>query len=215
MSNRLEKLQDVAEDLNKCLKLKPTINADTESAKELKKAILAEMAVDGGQLYDTDQEMLKSETWDYLINTLEIEPRDAPQAKPSDKSKKSSKITEEEKEMAGKKGKGKEKKKTPAKKTALAKKVEKKKTPVKATKKKNSDNTLTIKEAKAATRKLLMASKKLTKDELAAELKGTSKQAGDALSFLKNAKYADGRPLNIVKDADGKFGLPKSKKYLD
>lgn len=209
---RLEKLQEVARDLNETMKLDPPIDADVESAKELKQAIKAEMGAEGGQLYDTDAETLKEETWEYLTETLEIEPRKAgAQAPPPAAPKKSPAKAEKKKEEKV------------AKKTAAKKVPAKKKSPVKekvATAKKKeapkaaSNNKLTIKEAKAATRKLMLAGESLTRDELAKKLGGTSKQAGDALSFLKNEKFADGKPLNIVKDEDKKFHVPKNKKYL-
>jgi len=76
--SRLEMLQDVAKDLNKVLKLKPAIPIDADSSKELKAAILVEMNAEGGQLYNTDKEMLETDTWEYLTETLDIEPNVAP-----------------------------------------------------------------------------------------------------------------------------------------
>ena len=215
LKTRLEKLKEVAEDLNATMKLDPSIGTDIESAKNLKQAIKEEMGTGGAneagepdgscQLYDTDQQTLKDETWEYLTDTLGIEPKTAEAAAPSpDKPKKSETVQKKEEEKVGKK---KTAKKTAAKKAPAKKKAAPAKT--------NGDNTLSIGEAKDAVRKLLMAGKKLTKDEIVKELKITPKRAGDALSFLKNAKYANGRPLNILKNDDKQFHLDKKKKYLD
>ena len=96
--SRLEKLIEVGNDLNTTMKLEPPIPVDVESAKELKQLIKDEMALEGGQLYETDKQTLKDETWEYLTETLGISPRKAtPAASTTHKPKKSEKKKEEQK----------------------------------------------------------------------------------------------------------------------
>jgi hypothetical protein len=107
---RLEKLKEVAKDLNETMKLDPPIDVDVESAKELKQAIKEEMETEGGQLFETDVETLKEDTWEYLTDTLSIEPRKAEAAAPpAGASKKSKKIQKEKEEKVGKKAAAKKK----------------------------------------------------------------------------------------------------------
>jgi hypothetical protein len=130
--SRLEKLKEIAKDLNETMALDPAIDTDVESAKVLKNAIKREMETggeDGGcQLFPKDRETLQDETWEYLTETLGIEPREQEAAAPpSEKPKKSEKIQEkkEEKKVATKK-------KAAAKKKAAKKAAAKKKaTPAK------------------------------------------------------------------------------------
>lgn len=129
---RLEKLREVAEDLNVTMKLKPTIDIEVESAKELKQNILKEMGVDDGQLYKRDVETLKPETWEYLTDTLGIDPRDPPPSTGQDAPTKSPKANKKEEEKVATKKKAAAKKKTaPAKKKAAP--AKKKVAPKKAT----------------------------------------------------------------------------------
>lgn len=120
--SRLEKLVEVAEDLNTTMKLDPSIDTSVESAKELKQAIRKEMEAEGGQLYETDQQTLKDETWEYLTKTLEVVPRPTEAATPPpDKPKKSEKVQKKEEEKVGKKTAAAKKKTAAKKKSAPAK----------------------------------------------------------------------------------------------
>jgi outer membrane biosynthesis protein TonB len=123
----MERLTDVAEDLNTTMKLSPPIDIEVESAKVLKNAIKREMESEGGQLYDTDKQTLKDETWEYLTETLEIVPRtQEAAAPPPDKPKKSEKVQKKKEEKKVAKKNAATKKKAPAK-----KKAEKKAAPAK------------------------------------------------------------------------------------
>lgn len=75
MATKLEKMKAVAEDLNEVLAMDPPIPVDVSTTTDMRGAILVEVA---DQIYESDKENLKKETWDYLINNLGIEPLSDP-----------------------------------------------------------------------------------------------------------------------------------------
>jgi hypothetical protein len=122
--SRLEKLKEIARDINEAIKMDPPISTDSDSAKELKEHIREEMEAEGGQLYDTDKDTLKEPTWEYLTETLGIVPRQQEAAAPPlEKPKKSEKAQKKKEEKTVAK-KAAAKKKAPAKKKAAPAKRE-------------------------------------------------------------------------------------------
>jgi len=75
MATKLEMMQAVAKDCNRVLKMDPAIPTDLKTTEAMKKAILKEM---DGELYDTDEENLKPETFAFLTNNLGIDVKEDP-----------------------------------------------------------------------------------------------------------------------------------------
>lgn len=168
MASRLDKLKEIAADLNAKLKLDPALDVEVDSAKALKAAIVKEMEAEGGQLYNEDQELLEEDTWEYLTDTLELEPKPAPTKSDDDKPTKAPGVQKkkEEAEMAKKKAK-KEKGKKKAAVTKDAKPV-KKKAP--AAKKKKTEKKLSGPSNKEKVYKLWNAGKIKKPEKLHAKI---------------------------------------------
>ena len=219
MATKMEIHVAYVEEMNEALKLDPPISTEADSVKELKKLIKKEMAMYDGQLFVFDQEKVSEELWEFLTDDLDIEPRPKKEwasflkvMEKAEQEKEQGEETDTETETETElKGKDEDitDKKTEKKKAGTDGKT-KGKEKAKATDK-TQEGGLTMKQAKAAVRKLMESGKKMTRDEIAEKLDITSKKAGDALSFLKNEKYADGPVLNIVKDDKGRFSLADGK----
>jgi len=216
MATKLEMMQAVAKDCNRVLKMDPAIPADLKTTEAMKKAILKEM---DGELYDTDEANLKPETFAFLTNNLGVKPKEDPgqadAADPQDAIKEKPPREGGKPPTKSKAVQAKQEEEKAARKDAAEKGKETKEKKPGKTKGKDPDAPMTINEAKDAVRELLLAGKEMTRDQIAEKLDIAPKKAGDALSYLKNPKFSRGRPLNIKKDGEGRFHLPKKKKYLD